>query len=164
MCAVCSVDPATGRRGTNATTRICPRCRIDPANVDWSESPDDRFASSGRLGFMEEFLFQNIRRIVREEMRCALADAKDREPMAEQDGAADYLSIDEAAKIARLHHSTIRGWIKDGSLKAFRAGRVYRIRRSDLDHRLTARVAEPRAIQVEERVAAILTKRARRAA
>jgi excisionase family DNA binding protein len=41
-CAICSVDPKTKRRGTNETTAICDRCRADPANVDWVESPADR--------------------------------------------------------------------------------------------------------------------------
>ena len=164
LCAVCSVDPATGQRGTNATTRICPKCRRDPANVDWIEAPDDRPSPSTRLGMMEEFLFQNIRRIVREEVRGALAEMRDKPSVTSSEAAAEYLSIDEAASIARLHHTTLREWIKDGSLKAYRTGRVYRIRRADLDERLTAKVAEPVAVAVEERVTAILAKRANRAA
>lgn len=163
MCAICWVDPQTGARGTNETTRICPKCRMDPANVDWFESRDDRPTPDSRLGFMEEFLFQNIRRIVREEVRAALSDLMEapRESTAQQ---SEYLSIEDAANIARLHHTTLREWIKDGSLKAFRAGRVYRIRRCDLDERLTAKVAEPVAVHVEERIGAILAKRATRAA
>lgn len=42
VCAIRSVDPKTGRRGTNATTALCARCRADPANVEWGESPTDR--------------------------------------------------------------------------------------------------------------------------
>jgi excisionase family DNA binding protein len=137
---------------------------MDPANVDWMESRDDRPTPDTRLGFMEEFLFQNIRRIVREEVRSALGDLMQQPSTAPRDGGADYLSVEEAAKVARLHHTTIREWIKDGSLTAFRAGRVYRIRRSDLDERLTAKIAEPVSVQVEERVTAILAKRASRAA
>ena len=163
LCAVCSMDPQTGQRGTNATTRICPKCRRDPANIDWVEAPEDRPPTT-RLGTMEEFLFQNIRRIVREEVRGALAEMLDKPAVTSSDAAAEYLSIEEAASIARLHHSTLREWIKDGSLKAYRAGRVYRIRRADLDQRLTAKVAEPVAVAVEERVTAILAKRASRAA
>ncbi len=162
LCAVCSIDPVTGTRGTNVTTRICPKCRIDPANIDWIESQEDRPTPDTRLGFMEEFLFQNIRRIVREEVRAALADSMQQTAAPQHE--SDYLSIDEAAKIARLHHSTIREWIKDRSLKAFRAGRVYRIRRADLDERLTAKVADPISAKVEERVGAIMARQARRAA
>ena len=164
MCAICSIDPSTGKRGTNVTTRICPACRTDPANVDWIEAADDRPPPSTRLGMMEEFLFQNIRRIVREEVRGALAEMLDKPSTAAGDAASEYLSIDEAASIARLHHSTLREWIKDGSLKAYRAGRVYRIRRADLDDRLTAKVADPVAVAVEERVSAIMAKKASRAA
>jgi excisionase family DNA binding protein len=163
LCAICSIDETTGKRGTNATTRICPECRADPANIDWIESTADR-SPSNRMGIMEEFLFQNIRRIVREEVRAALADIAPARPPADADASGAYLSIDEAAKIARLHHSTLREWIKDGSLKAFRAGRVYRIRRADLDERLTAKVAEPISAKVEEQVAAILARRSNRAA
>jgi len=161
-CAICSVDPAAGTRGTNATTRICPKCRADPANIDWVESTHDRFASSGRTGILEEFLFQNVRRIVREEMRAALAEFMVRGPVTPPAGGADYLSVDQAAKVARLHHSTVREWIKDGSLKAFRVGRVYRVRRADLDERLTARVAEPISAGIDERVSAMLLKKAGR--
>ena len=164
LCAICSIDPETGHRGTNATTRICPKCRLDPANVDWVESPDDRPASAGQLGLMEEFLFQNIRRIVREEVRAALDGVAQSGAMAKPELGTDYLSIEEAAKIARLHHTTIRDWIKDGSLKAFRAGRVYRIRRSDLDERLTAKAADPVASDIEDRINAIVAKRLARAA
>ena len=164
LCAICSIDPDTGARGTNRTTRICPACRADPANVDWIEAAEDRPPPSTRLGMMEEFLFQNIRRIVREEVRGALAEMLEKPPATAEEASQEYLSIDEAATIARLHHSTLREWIKDGSLKAYRAGRMYRIRRADLDDRLTAKVADPVAVAVEVRVTAILAKRAGRAA
>jgi hypothetical protein len=36
-CAICSVDPKTGQRGTNQTTELCEECRRDPANAGWSE-------------------------------------------------------------------------------------------------------------------------------
>jgi excisionase family DNA binding protein len=161
LCAICSIDPQTGARGTTATNRICPKCRMDPANVDWLETVEDRGVSP-RFGMMEEFLFENIRRIIREEVRGALAEMLPKAQSPAED--ASYLSISEAAKIAGLHHGTIREWIKDGSLKAFRTGRVYRIRRADLDERLTAQIADPVAMNVEERVTAILAKRAGRAA
>jgi hypothetical protein len=38
MCAICYVDPKTGRRGTDRTTRLCDACRRDPANAGWSET------------------------------------------------------------------------------------------------------------------------------
>lgn len=39
-CAVCYVDPLTGRRGTNETSDICQACHDDPANVDWCAESD----------------------------------------------------------------------------------------------------------------------------
>jgi excisionase family DNA binding protein len=114
------------------------------------------------LGVMEEFLFRNIRGIVREEVRGALADSGERSPAPVAPNGADYLSVAEAAEVARLHHGTIREWIKDGSLRACRAGRVYRIRRADLHERLTAQPADPVGAEVEDRVSAILAKQSRR--
>jgi excisionase family DNA binding protein len=102
-----------------------------------------------------------VREVVREEVRAAISELLPAAP-AKSSVSSEYLSIDEAAKVARLHHTTIRAWIKDGSLTAFRAGRVYRIRRADLDARLTMQAADATAVAVEERATAILTKRARR--
>jgi excisionase family DNA binding protein len=136
---------------------------MDPANIDWVEAPDDR-AMPARFGVLEDFLFQNIRRIVREEVRAALSDAM---PRAEREGEGDerYLSINQAAEIARLHHTTIREWIRNGSLQACRAGRVYRIRRADLDARLAPKGEQQAPRSVEDQVTAILaSKSARRAA
>jgi excisionase family DNA binding protein len=165
MCAICWVDPETGRRGSNSTTRICLSCRVDPANIDWVESLDDRSTGDERLGFMEEFLFQNIRRIVREEIKRALRewDARVQASQSRSPAGDEYLSIAEAAKIARLHHSTIREWVKDGTLAACRAGRVFRIRRSDLDRRLGAEPEAKRQSRVDDAVSAILARQAARA-
>lgn len=45
-----------------------------------------------------------------------------------------YLSVDEAASLLDVHSRTILRWIKQGELKAAKAGRQWRIRREDLDH------------------------------
>jgi hypothetical protein len=52
LCAICFVDPKTGQRGTNATTRICDSCKRDTingvrVNEDWIED-DSRLESAGR--------------------------------------------------------------------------------------------------------------------
>jgi excisionase family DNA binding protein len=49
----------------------------------------------------------------------------------------EFLSVVEAAKIAHVGESTIRGWIKTGALRAGKAGRLVRVRRSDLDRLIT---------------------------
>lgn len=38
LCACCSTDVGTGKRGTHATHKLCPSCRADPANAGWLES------------------------------------------------------------------------------------------------------------------------------
>jgi excisionase family DNA binding protein len=117
--------------------------------------------SRERHGILEELLLDGLRRVVREEIRAALVE-RGHEP--DEPKATTYLSVAEAARIAQLHHGTLREWIKDGSLRAFRAGRVYRIRREDLDARLTCKVADPVSSEVSGRVAAILARRRLRAA
>ena len=110
----------------------------------------------------EQILFEGLRRIVREEVQVLLATRPSNDTTLPP-APADYLSIAQAAEIARLHHCTIREWIKDGSLTAYRAGRVYRILRADLDARLTAKAADPTSADVAEKVASILAKRRLRA-
>ncbi len=59
-------------------------------------------------------------------------------PMAEE-----YLTPEQAAGIAQVSVFTIRRWIKEGELLARKVGRLWRIRRSDVERRL-APEAPPR--------------------
>ncbi len=59
-------------------------------------------------------------------------------------GADELLSVADAAKMVRVGKSTIRGWITSGRLQTRRAGRLVRIRRSDLDAVLTESRQEKR--------------------
>ena len=44
-----------------------------------------------------------------------------------------FLTVAEVAEMLKLNQQTVRNWIDQGSLPAFRVGRRVRIRRSDLD-------------------------------
>ena len=44
-----------------------------------------------------------------------------------------YLDITEAHEYAGRHENTIRRWIHDGKLPAYRFGRELRVKREDLD-------------------------------
>jgi excisionase family DNA binding protein len=92
-----------------------------------------------------------IRHVLRAEIRAALAEIiqSSTAPPAQPE---PWLTILEAAKFAHVHPCTIREWIKDGSLKASRVGRVYRIRREDLDGRI-GKVATNMATPAAERFA-----------
>lgn len=65
-------------------------------------------------------LEDQIRRIVREELQRASADH------------VDYLTTRDAAAVAKVAEGTIRRWIRSGRLPTHRAGRVMRVRRTDL--------------------------------
>jgi excisionase family DNA binding protein len=45
----------------------------------------------------------------------------------------ELLSVFDVAKRLNLHVKTVRGYVRDGRLKAVRIGKQYRIRRSDLE-------------------------------
>ena len=53
-----------------------------------------------------------------------------------------YLSVARAAAIAEVAPATIRGWIAEGRLKRYRAGRELRVKRSELERLLAAGWAE----------------------
>ena len=65
-----------------------------------------------------------ITEIVRKEVRTALAEAT----MLDQ-----YLPTRTAAKVADVAPGTIRRWIREGRLASHHAGRVVRVRRTDLE-------------------------------
>lgn len=79
---------------------------------------------------MSDALRDAIREIVREE----LAQFK----------TPSLMTTAEAATFARLTPETLREWIATGRLAAVRAGRSYRIQRTDLEAALTA----PRRLSV----------------
>ncbi len=136
---------------------------IDPGEPRSLKSHAQRPTPLGSIdAAIRETVSEVVREVVREEVRSVLREER---PAARGEGDEQYLAINEAAKIARLHHTTIREWIKDGSLPASRVGRVYRIRRRDLEARLSPKSAPQGPRSVEEQVAAILAaKSARRAA
>lgn len=42
-------------------------------------------------------------------------------------------TVDQAAELLHLHVKTVRGYVRDGRLRATRIGKAYRIARSDLE-------------------------------
>lgn len=45
----------------------------------------------------------------------------------------EILTIEEAAKLLKVSEATIRRWVKNGKLVAFRAGREYRLKKEDIN-------------------------------
>lgn len=44
-----------------------------------------------------------------------------------------YYTIEETAKMLKVVYLTVYRWIQDGKLKAYKAGKQYRISKTDLD-------------------------------
>lgn len=49
---------------------------------------------------------------------------------------AEYLTTAAAATVASVSEGTIRRWVRDGKIRGYRAGRVLRVRRDELDQML----------------------------
>ena len=47
--------------------------------------------------------------------------------------STEWLTVEDIAKELRVHVGTVRGWIREGKLKAGKFGRDYRIRREDYE-------------------------------
>lgn len=44
----------------------------------------------------------------------------------------EFFTIDEVAKILKVNHKAVRGWLKTGLLKGAKIGRIWRIDEEDL--------------------------------
>lgn len=49
----------------------------------------------------------------------------------ERTEAPEFITVETVRQILSCSERTVRGWIADGTLPAFKAGRMVRIRRSD---------------------------------
>ena len=45
----------------------------------------------------------------------------------------DILTISEVAELLKVSDRTVRNWIEKGTIKAYRFGLVYRIKKADFD-------------------------------
>ena len=75
-----------------------------------------------------------VRKVLREELGAS--------PGANGD---EYLSVATAARVAEVAPATIRGWIAEGRLHRYAAGREIRVRRAELEALLAAPATSPEA-------------------
>lgn len=81
-----------------------------------------------------------IRDLVRQAVKEALADLQALAPSSST--TVEYLTLDQAAKRAGVSKSTLRNWIRAGTLKAVGRGRTIRVRPADLDAALQGGAAD----------------------
>ena len=110
---------------------------------------------------MSVFDEEALRGLIRETVRSALRDELGKVRPAQAD---EYLPVGEAARIAGVIPGTIRTWIDAGRLGRYHAGRVLRVKRSELDALLSAPPPAPaREPTPEERAFEIFQNRRRKA-
>jgi len=59
-----------------------------------------------------------------------------------------WLTVPQVSEELKLHPATVRAWVKSGRLAAVRAGRTWRVRRSEVDRALLSD-ASPAYVQQE---------------
>ena len=62
------------------------------------------------------------------------------------------LTSSEVCAIARIHRNTLYRWIADGTLPAYRFGKEYRFKRSDLDRALAPKPVAPAGVSSAEKI------------
>ncbi len=65
----------------------------------------------------------------------------------------EYFSTQEAATFASVRPATIRRWIRTGQIVGYRAGRLIRVRRADLEQLMSPVVAPGPCLTVEQMIA-----------
>jgi excisionase family DNA binding protein len=70
-----------------------------------------------------------LREIIRDEIRATIRQELGKKPAA----AGEFVSVADAARIASVSAQAIRVWVRAGRLTAYRAGRVLRVKRSELE-------------------------------
>jgi excisionase family DNA binding protein len=77
---------------------------------------------------------------------------KDLEPMTDHEDGDGSLDLTEAARELGVHYQTAYGWVRQGTLRAAKVGKSYRVERGDLERFARRRNAgrPPRVIQVRD--------------
>src|SRR5437762_817018 len=75
-----------------------------------------------------------------------MADTSDRSAPAED----PWLTVQQVSEELKIHPATVRVWIRQGRLRAVRAGKGFRLRRSEVDRTLGAEPA-PAAAPADNR-------------
>jgi excisionase family DNA binding protein len=70
-----------------------------------------------------------FRAIIRDEVRKVVVELLSHRPAS----AGEYAGITEASKIASVAPQTIRRWVRERRLTGYHAGRVLRVKRSELE-------------------------------
>jgi len=78
---------------------------------------------------LRTLLRDEMRTVVREELRSALDEFRTSSPSS---ASGEFLSVKQAAALAGVCPSTVRGWIRQGHLKRYGTARLPRLRRVEL--------------------------------
>lgn len=96
-----------------------------------------------------------LRRIVREELRAVLAETS----AASSAPACEWLTVSEAAELARVSTKTVRNWIAGGELERHGVGRHARVARAELARRMATGPKPKSAEHTPEQLAVLHLRR-----
>jgi len=107
---------------------------------------------------LRDLLREVVRDVVEDVVRAEVVPLVTKlEPRAEAQATADRISTKDAAKTAGVCEETIRNWIRQGRLRQYRAGRLLRVDRGELERFLANGGADrAKVIDVKARAAEII--------
>jgi excisionase family DNA binding protein len=101
-----------------------------------------------------------VRQVLREELGSMLRNALAVAPAGQDHGDDRYISVKAAAQLVGVRTETIRSWLQAGSFPAYRAGRILRIRRAELESYLARKDDGPLKLDPEAMAREILARAA----
>jgi excisionase family DNA binding protein len=76
-------------------------------------------------------------------VQCNSGECNKGNAMNQNQPSSEVLTVNEIAGYLRVSETTVWRWCNSGKLPAFRIGRSWRIRRTDLEQHIKQSVAEP---------------------
>ncbi|MCU0293356.1 MAG: helix-turn-helix domain-containing protein [Thermoanaerobaculaceae bacterium] len=114
-------------------------------------------------GLLEAALRALLVKVIRQELPAILREELQRHAYPEARPAAtapvnEYLTADEAGKVAGVRAATVRRWVYRGELPGHYSGRLLRVRRDELKAYLARDRGTSEPVDMDRRVTQLLSK------
>jgi excisionase family DNA binding protein len=114
-------------------------------------------------GALDVVLRELLVAVIRQEMPTILREELQRHAEPEARASAgtpvsEYLTAEEAGKVAGVHGATVRRWVYRGELPGHYSGRLLRVRRDELKAYLARDRGTGEPVDMDRRVTQLLSK------
>ena len=155
-----------GRKLTYAKRPVAPSAGTYSASRGRAgrSGPECLGSSASTLGTLDQVFRAAVREVVREEVRAALDRHQHTTPAPAAEAHDDdvYVTVQRAAKIADVHPSTVRTFLREGALTRYAAGDSPRVKLSELHAYLARKAGNDQRIDLDKLATEILDRARRR--